>query len=224
MGQCCRWQTETLWELAVRSPVPSSIPVGTQCLYTPGIRIHGWPSSPPKMPSWITMAVKWSTLWRITYKYLVIFDNAPGYIFLNRWSSPQYQTGVFFPPNTSLMQPLYQGVIATFKTYCWGLLSRLLPQPRKTLMQFCKNYTYDAHQEPCMGLGVMSLRSVWMAAGRRHSRSLSVWLPGFHVVFFQGFMDAILYTWKTTWLPQLFFLKINIKTMNHFKWKVQKIM
>ncbi|XP_066468627.1 tigger transposable element-derived protein 1-like isoform X3 [Tiliqua scincoides] len=85
----------------------------------------------------------------ISFKILLIVDNAPGHPSFIGDLHPNIKV-VFLPPNTtSLIQPMDQGVIAAFKAY---YLKRIFAQAivateedaEKTLLQFWKDYNiYD---------------------------------------------------------------------------------
>ncbi|UYV74410.1 TIGD1 [Cordylochernes scorpioides] len=73
--------------------------------------------------AWVTTAIftEWFNKcfvperWVLEFKILLILDNAPGHLNLEH---PNIKVVFFFPPNTtSLIQPLDQGIISTFKKY-----------------------------------------------------------------------------------------------------------
>ena len=85
---------------------------------------------------------------KIPFKVLLLLDNAPGHpVDLNE-IHPNVEV-VFFPPRTTaLLQPMDQGVIATFKSYYLRRTSKAIESietNHETLIEFWKKYNvYDA--------------------------------------------------------------------------------
>lgn len=85
----------------------------------------------------------------IPFKILLLLDNAPGHPNTLADLHPNVKV-VFLPPNTtSLLQPMDQGVIASFKAYylrrTFSQAIRATQKDQMTLREFWKNYhIYDA--------------------------------------------------------------------------------
>ncbi|KAF7235282.1 Tigger transposable element-derived protein 1 [Varanus komodoensis] len=86
---------------------------------------------------------------KIQFKILLVLDNAPGHPSSLDDLHPNVKV-VFLPPNTtSLLQPMDQGVIATFKAYylrrIFSQAVRAVENSVMSLREFWKNYSiYDA--------------------------------------------------------------------------------
>ena len=54
----------------------------------------------------------------LSFKVLLLLENAPGHLTDMNGAHPNVEVMFLLPNTTLLIQPLDQGVISTFKTYC----------------------------------------------------------------------------------------------------------
>ena len=130
------------------------------------------PAPPPRCPPELLCQQNGDVLLKnnIPFKILLILDNAPRYPPFIGDLHPNIKV-VFLPPHTtSLIQPMVQGVTATFKAY---YLRRTLAQAiaateedsEKTVMQFWKDYSiYDCIKNLAWALGNVTkecMNGIW---------------------------------------------------------------